>query len=146
MKIESPRFGTLLVEPERIIEFPRGLVGLEDCKRYTLFHPEGEKPSYFILQSLDEPALAFHIADPAQFGFGHEIVLSDEEAADLALADTDRNVADAAANLVVVVILRKEGPNQPLRANLNAPLIINLDTRRGLQHVFARLEYSIAPN
>jgi flagellar assembly factor FliW len=146
MKIESPRFGTLLVEPERIIEFPRGLVGLEDCKRYTLFHPEGEKPSYFILQSLDEPALAFHIADPAQFGFGHEIILSDDEAADLALADTDRNVADAAANLAVVVILRKEGPNQPLRANLNAPLIINLDTRRGLQHVFARLEYSIAPN
>jgi flagellar assembly factor FliW len=47
--------------------------------------------------------------------------------------------------VVVVVMLTKEGPNQPVRANLNAPLIINLDTRRGLQHVFARLDFKVAP-
>jgi flagellar assembly factor FliW len=145
MKIESPRFGTLVVEPSRIIEFPRGLVGLEDCKRFSLFHPEGENPSYFILQSLDEADLAFHIADPAQFGFAHEITLSDEEAADLQLTDSDRDVANPVAHVVVVVMLSKEGPNQPVRANLNAPLIINLDTRRGLQHVFARLDFKVAP-
>lgn len=145
MKIESPRFGTLVVEPERVIEFPRGLVGFEDCKRFSLFHPEGDKPSYFILQSLDEPELAFNIADPAQFGFAHEIVLSDEEAADLGLAASDRNIANSVAHLVVLVMLSKEGASQPLRANLNAPLIINLDSRRGLQHVFARLNYNVAP-
>lgn len=143
MKIESPRFGTLVVEPSRIIEFPRGLVGFEDCGNFSLFHPEGESPSYFILQSMDDAALAFHIADPAQFGFGHEVVLSDEEAADLGLSDSDRRVASSVAHLVVVVMLSKEGPGQAVRANLNAPLIINLDTRRGLQHVFARLDYNV---
>jgi flagellar assembly factor FliW len=149
MKIESPRFGTLVVEPSRIIEFPRGLVGFEDCKRFTLFHPEGETPSYFILQSLDDAELAFHIADPAQFGFNHEIVLSDEEAADLALTDSDRNVVNSVANpvahLVVVVMLSKGGAGQPVRAHLNGPLIINLDTRRGLQHLFARLDFNVTP-
>lgn len=149
MKIESPRFGTLEVEPSRVIEFPRGLIGLEHCKRFSLFHPEGEKPSYFILQSLDDPALAFHIADPSNFGFGHEIVLSDEEAADLALSDADRRAANSVANsmpqLVVVVMLSKEGSGRPVRANLNAPLIINLETRRGLQHVFSRLDYNVSP-
>lgn len=150
MKIESPRFGTLEVEPSRVIEFPRGLVGFEDCKRFSLFHPEGEgqQPSYFILQSLDDPALAFHIADPAQFGFGNEIILSDEEAADLALGDAEprivNSVANAAAPLVVMVMLSKESSSQPVRANLTGPLVINLDTRRGLQHVFARLDYKIA--
>src|SRR3989338_3762066 len=107
MKIESPRFGTLEVEPSRIIEFPRGLVGLEQCKRFSLFHPEGEQPSYFILQSLDDPELAFHIADPSHFGFGHEIILSDEEAADLALSAADceaaKSVANSISKLVVVV-------------------------------------------
>lgn len=149
MKIESPRFGTLEVEPSRIIEFPRGLVGLEECKRFSLFHPEGDKPSYFILQSMDDPALAFHIADPAQFGFAHEVILSDEEVADLALGDAGQrvvnSVADPLAQVVVVVILSKESPEQPLRANLNSPLVINLETRRGLQHVFARLDYAVAP-
>ena len=149
MKIESPRFGTLEVEPSRIIEFPRGLVGLEQCKRFSLFHPEGEQPSYFILQSLDDPELAFHIADPSNFGFGHEIILSDEEAADLALSAADREAAKSVANsiskLVVVVMLTKEGPGRPVRANLNAPLIINMETRRGLQHVFSRLDYNVSP-
>jgi len=42
------------------------------------------------------------------------------------------------------VILSKEAPGQPVRANLNGPLVINLDTRRGLQHVFVRLDYNIA--
>lgn len=146
MKIESPRFGTLEVEPSRIIEFPRGLIGFEECKRFSLFHPEGETPSYFILQSLDDPVLAFHIADPAPFGFGHEIILSDAEAADLGLGDNGGcRVADAAAPLVVMVMLSKDGPGQPVRANLVGPLVINLDTRRGLQHVFARLDFNVAP-
>ncbi len=141
MKIESPRFGTLVVESSQIIEFPRGLAGFEHCRRFSLFHPEGGEPSYFILQSLDDPAIAFHIADPARFGFAYEIVVSDEESADLAIDAAERSVATSTAQLAVAVIVSKETPEQPLRANLNGPLIINLDTRRGLQHVFARLEF-----
>lgn len=145
MKIESPRFGTLEVEPSRIIEFPRGLVGFEKCRRFSLFHAEGGEPTYFILQSLDDPAIAFHIADPAKFGFGYEIVLSDQEAADLDLADGERSVSASSAQIAVVVILTKEAADKPVRANLNGPLIINLDTRRGLQHVFVRLDYNLNP-
>jgi len=140
MNIESPRFGTLTIEPSRIIEFPRGLAGFEDCRRFTLFHPESaeaDAPRYFILQSIDDPSVAFHITDPAKFDFGYEIALSDEEIAELALTDP--------ASAVVVVLLAKDGDDAPLRANLNAPLIINLDSRRGLQHVFSRLDYSVAP-
>ncbi len=146
MKIESPRFGTLEVEPSRIIEFPKGLVGLENCKRFSLFHAEGGEPTYFILQSLDDPAVAFHIADPAKFGFGYEIVLSDEEAADLDIGDAERSVSKSTAQIAVVVILSKESAGQPLSANLNGPLVINLDTRRGLQHVFVRLDYNLDPS
>lgn len=139
MRIDSPRFGTLEVEPSKVIEFPRGLPGFEQCHRFTLFHPEGsEAPNYFILQSLDDVQVAFHLADPESFGFSYEISLSDEEIADLDLADP----ADAA----VVVILTKSSDDEPLRANLNAPLIINLAARRGLQHVFAHLDYQVKPN
>lgn len=139
MNIESPRFGSLDIEPSRIIEFPQGLAGFEDCRRFTLFHPEpvgAEVPHYFILQSLDDPSVAFHIADPALFEFSYEITLSDEEAEQLAMTDP--------AQTVVVVILNKDGEG-PLRANLNAPLIINLESRRGLQHMFARLDYNVTP-
>lgn len=135
MNIESPRFGTLEVEPSKVIDFPHGLPGFEDCRRFSLFHPEGEDPKYFILQSLDDPALAFHLADPARFGFSYEISLSDEEAAAIQLTDP--------AQMAVAVILTKSADEGPLNANLNAPLVLNLAARRGLQHVFAELKFAV---
>lgn len=135
INIDSPRFGRLEVEPSRVIEFPVGLAGFEDCKRYTLFHPEDENPRYFILQSLDDSTVAFHIADPSLFGFNYEIELSDEEAALIALTDP--------ANMAVVVILSKGDGAEAVRANLNAPLVLNLESRLGLQHVFSRLNYNV---
>ena len=137
MNIDSPRFGTLEIEPSKIIEFPRGLPGFEELKRFTLLHPDeqaGAAPSYFILQSVDDPAVAFHISDPARFGFNYEIVLSDEDAAMIKLADP-------AAAAVVVMLVKEAGGG--VRANLNAPLVLNLDARLGVQHVFARLNYEV---
>ena len=135
--IDSPRFGSLEVEPSRVIEFPVGMAGFEDCTRYSLFHPAEGAPRYFILQSLDDPSVAFHIADPADFGFNFDIELSDEEIALLQMSD--------AADLAVMVILTKGDVRSPLRANLNAPLVINLVSRRGLQHVFSKLNFDITP-
>lgn len=136
INIDSPRFGTLQIEPSRIIDFPVGLAGFEDCKRFTLFHPEEDSPRYFILQSIDDPAVAFHIADPALFGFNFDINLTDEEAALLQLESPD--------DVAVVVILTKGDPSDPLRANLNAPLVLNLVAKRGLQHVFSTLNYNVS--
>lgn len=138
MNIESPRFGILTVESDKIIEFPEGLAGFEEYRRYSLFHPAEGDPKYFILQSLDDPALAFHIVDPTRFGLNFEIALSDEETALLQLGDP----VDAA---VMVMLLKDDGDAQ-VRANLKAPLIINTRARRGLQHVFAQLNLPLAPN
>lgn len=135
MKIENTRFGTLEVEPSKVIEFPRGLPGFEACRRFSLFHPEGEDPKYFILQSLDDPGVAFNLADPARFGFSYEIALSDDEIAEIGLTDP--------ASVVVAVMLTKPEEATPLSANLNAPLVINLAARLGVQHVFARLDYAV---
>lgn len=135
IKIESTRFGPLEVEAGKVIEFPRGLPGFENCRRFSLFHPEGEDPKYFILQSLDDADVAFHLADPARLGFSYEITLSDEEAAQIDAADP--------ADIVVAVALSKMQDGAPLSANLNTPFVINLATRRGLQHVFAKLNYEV---
>ena len=142
MKIESPRFGTLEIEPSKIIEFPNGLAGFEECRRFYLFHQDGEasaQPNYFILQSLDDPAVAFHVTDPALLGFSYQIELSDEQVELLKLSD--------ASDVAVAVMLVKEdsgsAPNE-LRANLKTPLIINTRSQRGLQHAFAQIRYIVA--
>jgi len=138
MNIDNPHAATLGIAPDRIIEFPQGLAGFEELRRYSLFHPEteaGGPPRYFILQSLDDPGVAFNIADPGLFGFNYEIALSDEEIATLELNDP--------SEAAVVVILVKDGGPSGLRANLKAPLVLNTRTRRGIQHVFVALDCQV---
>jgi len=149
MIIESPRFGTLHIEPSKIIEFPQGLIGLEQCRRFTLFHPESDAdtgPIYFILQSLDDPELAFYITDPEQLRFSYELTLSDEQTDMLQLNDAqDATVAVILSKITDEKDADEEVDKSKLRANLNAPLIINTASRRGLQHVFTRLAYDVDP-
>lgn len=141
MNIDNPNAGSIDNEAERIIEFPHGLGGFEEFRRYKLFHPEtseGATPRYFILQSIDNPAVAFNIADPELFGFNYEIALSDEEATVLGLVDP----SDAA---VVVLLVKGSGSGEDgkLRANLKGPLVINTRALRGIQHVFSTLSYQV---
>lgn len=137
MNIDTPHAGTIEGEADRIIEFPEGLAGFEDLHRYRLYHPQTTSgvSRHFILASVDDPQVAFNIADPGLFGFSYEITLSDGEAAALDLADP--------SEAAVAVILVKEEADGGMRANLNAPLIFNSRVRRGIQHVFSRLNYQV---
>jgi reactive intermediate/imine deaminase len=131
MRIDSPRFGSIEIAPDHVIEFPAGLPGFEDLRRFSLFHPEGQDPKYYILQSVEDAAMAFHIADPARFGCDYEIILSDAEAELIGLTDP----LDAA---VAVMLIKDESVQPPMRVGLNAPLVINVRTRRALQHPLSR--------
>lgn len=138
-KINSSRYGLIEVEDDRVILFPLGLAGFEGLTRYALLHPENEEPKYYILHSLEDADVSFNITDPSIFGFSYEITV--DEALGQALDQPD--TPEATADNVVLVILAKEGENTPLRANLKGPLILNLKTRRGVQHTFTRLDYTL---
>jgi flagellar assembly factor FliW len=134
MKIQSPRFGAIDVADDKVIRFPHGLPGFEDCKQFALLHPDAAQPRIFYLQSVDQPDLAFSIASPEQFGLHYNFSLSDAE---LTLIGLNR-IEDAS----VMVILRQEGDKggeAPVHAVLTAPLVINLATRLGLQKTLASL-------
>lgn len=137
MKIESQVFGTVEIADEKVIEFPAGLPGFEDCKRFALVHEDGKSSALFLLQSLDNPAAVFSLTSPDTLGVNYEFALTDEEAAQLQLA----NPADA---FVAVIVRKDEGEagnpaTAGMRANFMAPLVINVAARRGLQKVITRL-------
>lgn len=136
MKIESPVFGSTEVADDKVIEFPAGLPGFEQCKRFVLVHEEGSDPSVFVLHSTDDASVAFSVTGPERLGVNYEFALTDDEVALLEL----KNPAEA----LVAVIVRKDGElgspaSTGLRANFMAPLVINVEARRGLQKVINRL-------
>lgn len=137
MKIKSPEFGTVEVADDRIIEFPAGLPGFEACRRFVLVHEEGREPEVFLLQSVDDPDVAFSITAPARLGVNLEFTLSDEEQALLAIENDD----DVAIAIIVRSQKQEEaGPaSAGLSANFMAPLVINTRARRGMQKVISRL-------
>ena len=138
MKVETYLFGAIEVSPEKIINFPNGLVGFEQSKRFMLAHEENkEHPASYTLQSLDEPSLAFQIVDPTTMGFDYELALNDAESALLQ--------SPAPEDVVVMQVLfrNEEGGKASITPNLRAPLVINTRARVGIQKVMENLRPNI---
>ncbi|MDP2962086.1 MAG: flagellar assembly protein FliW [Sulfurimicrobium sp.] len=142
MKIDTRNFGELEVNPDAILTFPRGLPGLERCSRFQLLREDKEGPVVYYLQSLDDPAIAFSIVDPALYGFNYELTLSDEEADLLQSGSPDKLV-------VMLMVYKPHGTEGEaafpggVSANINGPLVLNLEKKLGMQKVLIGPKYDI---
>lgn len=131
MDVRTTRFGVIQIAEDRVITFPRGLLGFPQARRYCLLEP-GEDACFFWLQSLDDPALAFVVTDPVFFVPDYSVPIRPEQMADLGLA----RLEDAQ----VFVIVNKVGDQ--LTGNLQGPLVINTITRCGEQLVLAEKRWT----
>lgn len=132
----ATRFGPLVLDPVRLITLPSGLLGFADCQHFALADLPDPQGPLKLLQSVDEPELAF-LALPIDPSTG-PIARGDLDLACRALG-FDWSVL-AVLGLVTV---RPEGDSVHFSINLKAPLLI--DTRRqiGRQHVFAGEAYPL---
>ena len=114
LTVESTRFGTLEIEPEAVLSFPRGLIGLGGS-RYALLSTDADSP-FSWLHSVEDPELALPVTRPWEFFPNYEVVLGDAEAAALGLA------VDAAADVWVTV--RATERVEDFTVNLRAPIVV----------------------
>ena len=131
IEIQSTRFGALLVDEERVINFPNGLLGFPDHRRFALIQT-GEENYFFWLQSIDEPNLAFVVTDPSIFFKDYDVPIREEAQADLQL--TDPQYAQ------VFVICNKVG--EWLTGNLLGPIVVNAGNRLGMQVVLTEKKWT----
>jgi len=131
MDIQSTRFGTLSVDDERIIEFPSGLLGFPEHKRFALIQT-GEENYFFWLQSVDAPNLAFVVTDPTIFFKEYEVPVREETWQELQLADE--------GDLQCFVICNKVG--EWLTGNLLGPLVVNAANRLAQQVVLTEKKWT----
>ena len=138
MQFDTYLFGKIEVNPEKVIDFPKGLVGFEQNTRYTLVHEAAsDTPVSFTLQSLDDSTLAFQIVDPTTLGFHYELALTDAENEALG------NPAPEDVAVMQVIFRKEEGGNTTIAPSLRAPLVINTKARVGLQKVMETLRSNI---
>lgn len=133
MKIQTTRFGELIVPEESIVRFQAGLPGFPRYKRYALFPYEDNSP-FFILQSVTNPDLTFLTADPYRFFDGYIFEVEDVLAAGLGFADDNR------PSIYCVVTLKDIIENATI--NLLGPLLINWRDKIGAQITLQDTNYS----
>lgn len=137
IKVKTTRFGEIEVKSEDLIELPAGLIGFPELKRYVLLDHDKESPFKW-LQSLDDGAIAFVLINPLLFKPDYVVEVTEAEVLDLELK--------AEEDAVISVIITIPTNPQNMTANLKAPLVFNLQNRRGKQLVLSHSAYTTRHN
>jgi len=119
------RLGNLAVDMARVIRFPRGLIGFEECKEFTLLQLRENSP-FLILQSLSKPELGLMVADPFCFLADYNVKVGSAEQKILKL-DNIQQLA------VLVTVTIPKGKPEETALNLMGPILVNHAERIGLQ-------------
>jgi len=126
MKVATSRFGELEIDDDRVIEFPLGILGFAEYKRWILLQASPQSV-FFWLQSVDDAHLAFILTQPQTFFSDYQVRIQAEELRSIALED--------AADGEVFVICNKVGDY--VTVNLQGPLVFNARTKQARQVVLS---------
>jgi flagellar assembly factor FliW len=125
VKVQTKAFGSIDAEERQRIVFPQGLFGFEELKDYVLL--DAEKQPFYWLQSVDKEQVAFVVVNPFLIRSDYEVNIGNEELAEIGIDSPEKTLIFA-----IVTIPRND---DPMTVNLQGPLVINRDTRRGKQAV-----------
>ncbi len=134
----TAHFGTIEFQDEVVLEFPAGLPGFDEETRFVALEQPGTKPIVF-LQSLSRPDLCFITLPVQVVARDYRLAVSLEDLRFLELPE-DRQPQIGTEVLCLTIISVAED-RQPT-ANLLAPLLVNLRTRRAVQAIAPQSGYS----
>ncbi|MFP5258541.1 MAG: flagellar assembly protein FliW [Acidobacteriota bacterium] len=124
-RIVETRLGRLVLSEDRVLTFPRGLIGFMGHREFTLIQLREDSP-FLVLQSLSDPSLGLLVADPYTFMTEYEVVIGE---ADLKLLGLEAR--EQASILVTVTI--PQGMPERTTLNLSGPIVVNNQARIGVQ-------------
>jgi flagellar assembly factor FliW len=131
MNLETTRFGTVEIADDRVITFPTGLLGFSSYTSFVLLQPD-EQGVFFWLQSTEAPDLAFVVTDPALWVPDFQANIRKDQMEELGMSKLE--------DAQVLVIVNKR--DDLLTANLQGPLVVNVDGRMGMQLVLAEKRWN----
>ncbi|MBR0257647.1 MAG: flagellar assembly protein FliW [Synergistaceae bacterium] len=134
MKINTGRFGEVSYSQEEVLFFPRGIPAFETNHSWILVGNDDSAVKW--LQSLDDGELALPVTSPDAIQPDYNARIPDDE---LTLIG-GKNLTDLA--LLIVVSIPEAAPWN-MTANLRAPIVINIKTRKAVQVIALNEEYPI---
>ncbi len=132
MKKINTRFGEVEYDPDNLLHFPAGLIGLPNLRHFVVMPNKKQGPLFWI-QSVDDPDIAFVLTDPTNFFLEYQLTPEDSERQMLHLGKDD----DCYILSVVTV-----PADQKITLNLAAPILFAPKSNRAIQVIIENSSYS----
>ena len=132
MKKIITRFGEVEYDPDKLLHFPAGLIGLPNLRQFVVMPNKKDGPLFWI-QSVDDAEIAFVLTDPTNFFLEYSVEPDRVERQSLGISEKEQYFT-----LVVVTV----PPDQKITLNLAAPIIFSPDTNRAIQVILENSTYS----
>ncbi len=126
MTVHTSRFGVISITTDDVIQFPEGLLGFNELRRFVLLDDPSDE-IFAWLQSCDEPGIAFPLLEPELFTSNYSVSLTKHDLEVLNLPNKEGTRSFA-------IITIPQDPTQ-MTANLKAPIVINVAKRLARQCV-----------
>lgn len=126
MVIQTTRFGSVELQSEDVIEFPEGILGFNDLRKFVLLDDPNDE-IFAWLQSCEVPQIAFPVLEPELFTSNYQVVLTKHDLESLGLQKQEKTRAFS-------IITIPDDATQ-MTANLKAPVVINIEKRCARQIV-----------
>ena len=138
MRIQTKWFGEIEIDKDKVITFDRGIIGFDEFKQFTIVYDaqKDAQSSTMWLQSLDEVSLALPVIKPELIFEKYDPIVEDE-----LINSLGENIKDA--EVLVLVTLTVTQDIKEMTCNLKAPIIINVDTMRGVQLIADNDDYMV---
>jgi flagellar assembly factor FliW len=136
----DPTVKSELLEESKPIEFPAGLIGLDEWKRFVLVRYPDSGP-FCLLQSLDDAPVSLIVVDPRQIVPDYQISLAEADIQALQFPAEHKTVLLDSVDESVYCILSVQAEPFNVTANLLGPIVINWQTGLGRQVILSNSGY-----
>lgn len=130
-KCSTRYHGEMEYPEEAAIQFPRGLFGFEDERRFVMIENPSARPIVF-LQSLATPELCFLALPVLVVDAKYRLELAAEDLEAIGLPGEETPEIGGDLFCLALITVREGGPTT---ANLLAPVVVSMATRKGVQGI-----------
>ncbi|MDD7794631.1 flagellar assembly protein FliW [Clostridium sp. 'White wine YQ'] len=134
MEIVTRFHGTFNYDEKDIINFPNGIMGFEDLKKFIIVQSK-ENEAFSIFQSLENSEVGLVVVSPFDVKKDYEIELNEEVIKSLSIENPEEVV------LYNTVTLNSDV--YKITVNLKAPIIININKKVGKQVIIDKEDFKI---
>ena len=134
-KLTTFHFGEIEYDEQKIINFPDGIPGFPDDKRFLFMSEEEDEDTFFWLQSVDNGDVAFTLMNVYGVLPNYDPHVDEEEMKELG------DVTDSPLEIYNIAVIPEDA--KQMRVNLMAPVVINMEAGLGRQVVCTNDDYPI---